>query len=138
MKKLLIPFLLLFSVNVFSQTNGAYVFGQSTEHEAYFPKGDTAWSNYMRQNLNANVPVINKAPKGTYQVIVKFIVSKDGSVSDVEAETNFGYGMEQEAIRVIKNSPIWTPAFQRGHNVSSYRRQPVTFAVERPYQCLLI
>ena len=33
-------------------------------------------------------PVDNGAPEGTYQVIVKFIVSKDGSISDVQAETN--------------------------------------------------
>lgn len=122
--------LLLFSLNVFSQTNGVYVFGQPTEeHESYFPTGDTAWSNYMRRNLNATVPITNNAPKGTYQVVIKFIINKDGIVSDIEAETNFGYGMEQEAIRVIKNSPVWIAAFQRGHNVNSYKRQPVIFNV---------
>jgi protein TonB len=67
---------------------------------------------------------------GTYQVIVKFIVSKDGSISDVQAETKHGFGMEDEAVKIIKRGPKWTPALQNGRNVNAYRRQPITFVVE--------
>ncbi len=38
-------------------------------------------------------------------------------------------GMEEEAVRVIKNGPKWTPALQNGRNVNAYRRQPITFQV---------
>lgn len=61
--------------------------------------------------------------------MVKFIVSKDGSISDVQAETNFGYGMEKEAIKVIQKGPKWTPALQNGRHVNAFRRQPITFVV---------
>jgi len=100
------------------------------EQEAEFPGGAAAWKRYLERNLNGSVPVENNAPEGTYTVIVKFIVSKDGSISDVQAETNFGYGMEDEAVRAIKNGPKWTPGLQNGRNVNSYRRQPITFLVE--------
>ncbi len=100
------------------------------ENEATFPGGQQAWVRYLQKNLNANAPVDNGASPGTYQVIVKFIVSKDGSISDVQAETKHGYGMEDEAVKIIKRGPKWTPALQNGRNVNAYRRQPITFVVE--------
>jgi len=100
------------------------------ENEAQFPGGQQAWVRYLQKNLNANAPVENGAAPGTYQVIVKFIVSKDGSISDVNAETHHGFGMEEEAVKIIKRGPKWTPALQNGRNVNAYRRQPITFIVE--------
>lgn len=99
------------------------------EIEAEFPGGGVEWTNFLRKNLNARVPVKKKAPAGTYQVIVRFIVSKDGSVSDAMAETSHGYGMEEEVLRIIKKSPKWVPASQDGRPVNAYRRQPITFSV---------
>jgi protein TonB len=100
------------------------------ENEAAFPGGETAWRRYLEKNLNPSTPVDNGAPAGTYQVIVRFVVSKDGSISDVQAETKHGYGMEDEALKIIKRGPKWTPALQNGRNVNAYRRQPITFVVQ--------
>lgn len=99
------------------------------EVEAAFPGGDGAWRRYLTNNLDANVPIENNADPGTYTVVVRFIVSKDGSVSDVTAETKQGHGMEEEAVKIIKKGPKWTPAIQNGRNVNAYRRQPITFIV---------
>ncbi|MFT3680327.1 MAG: energy transducer TonB [Ferruginibacter sp.] len=100
------------------------------ENEAEFPGGNAAWTRYLQKKLDGFNPADNGAPPGKYQVIVKFIVSKDGSISAVEAETNHGYGMEEQAIKCIKSGPNWKPALQNGRNVNAYRRQPVTFIVE--------
>ena len=97
--------------------------------EAKFPGGDAAWRQYLTRTLNAATPVDNGAPAGTYTVMVQFIVSKDGSISDVKALTNHGYGMEKEVIRVIQRGPKWHPAMQDGRQVRAYRKQPVTFMV---------
>ena len=43
--------------------------------------------------------------------------------------TNWGYGMENEVVRIIKNSPAWVPAVQDGKQVQAYRKQPITFVV---------
>ena len=99
------------------------------EVEASFPGGEAAWRRYLQNNLDANTPIDNGAPEGTYSVIVRFIVSRDGSISDVVAETKYGYGMEAEAVKIIKKGPKWTPALQNGRNVNAYRRQPITFVV---------
>ena len=100
------------------------------EVEAAFPGGDAAWRNYLTKNLNGSVPVDNGASEGTFTVIVKFVVSKDGSLSEISCESDPGFGMCQEAIRVIKKTKNWTPAIQNGRNVHAYRRQPITFLVE--------
>ena len=102
---------------------------EKVEIEASFKGGEGAWKKYLERNLNANVGPDNGAPPGTYTVYVQFVVSRDGSISDVKALTNHGYGMEAEAMRVIKKGPAWVPAVQNGRNVNAYRKQPITFQV---------
>jgi hypothetical protein len=102
---------------------------EKVEVEAAFPTGLTGWRKYLEQNLNANVPVDNGAPAGKYTVWVQFIVDKEGKISDIEATSNNGYGMEKEVIRIISKSGLWTPAIQKGRPIRAYRKQPVTFVV---------
>lgn len=102
---------------------------EKVEIEASFKGGESAWKKYLERNLNPSVGPDNGAPTGVYTVYVQFVVSKDGSISDVRALTNHGYGMEQEAIRVIKKGPAWIAAVQNGRSVNAYRKQPITFQV---------
>jgi protein TonB len=99
------------------------------EVEAEFPGGTAGWTQYLRKKLDPLVPVRMKAPPGHYNVFARFIVGKDGNIIDVKAETNFGYGMEWELVRIIKKGPKWIPATRDGIPVSAYRRQSVTFIV---------
>lgn len=87
------------------------------------------WRKFLERNLNPNVPVDNGAPTGSYKVIVQFVVDIDGSVSDIRTLSNVGYGMEQEAIRVLKKADKWEPAIQNGHQVKAYRSQSIVFNV---------
>ena len=98
--------------------------------EAIFEDGEPYWTRFLTKNLHANLPAKKGAPKGTYQVIIRFIIGIDGSIESTEPETKFGFAMEEEAIRVIKQSPPWTPAIMYGKPVKAYRRQPITFLVE--------
>ena len=104
---------------------------EAVEKEASFPGGPQKWNEFLAANLNGNVPIENRAPVGTYVVQIQFVVGKDGSLQDIKLLTNHGYGMEDEVLRVIKKSPKWIPAVQKGRNVMAYRKQPVTFSVER-------
>jgi len=103
---------------------------EKVEVEASFPGGDGAWRKFLERNLRGDVASENGAPSGTYTVVVQFVVDKEGNVSDVKALTSHGYGMEDEAVRVIKKGPQWKPAIQNGRNVKAYRRQPITFQIE--------
>ena len=57
------------------------------------------------------------------------MVDTNGTVSDIKPLTNLGYGMEQEAVRVLKKATKWEPAIQNGRKVKAYRRQKITFQV---------
>lgn len=100
------------------------------EIEASFPGGSSAWRRYLERNLDASIPVKQKAPAGNYTVVIQFVVNLDGTVSDVRALTNHGYGMETEAIRAIKKGPKWLPAIQNGRQVKAYHKQPITYIVD--------
>ncbi len=99
------------------------------EIDPKFPGGLAKWKQYLSMNLNALLPVEKGAPEGDYTVVVQFIVSKEGTVSDVKALTKHGYGMEEEAMRVIKTGPYWVPAIDMGKQVVAYRKQPITFQI---------
>jgi protein TonB len=102
---------------------------EKVEIEASFKGGEAAWRKYLERNLNANTPVDNGAPEGTYTVWVQFIVDREGAISDVKALSNHGYGMEEEAVKVIRKGPAWVAAIQNGRPVKAYRKQPITFIV---------
>lgn len=102
---------------------------EKVEVEAGFPGGENQWRKYLERNLDANSPVENGAPEGSYTVVIQFIVDKEGNISDVRPITSHGYGMEDEAVKVIKKGPKWIPAIQNGRNVKAYRKQPITFVV---------
>ena len=98
--------------------------------EALFSGGDRAWRSYLETNLNTEVPGNRGAPSGTYSVVIKFMITREGVIEDIQAENPPGYGIAEEVIRVIKKVPKWIPAKQYGRNVDAYRRQPVTFSVD--------
>jgi protein TonB len=99
------------------------------ERQAEFTGGVGAWQKFLEKALDMNVGADNGARPGKYTVIVRFLVSTDGTVTDIVPLTKHGYGMEQEVIRVIKLSGKWNPAIQNREPVKAYRRQPVTFII---------
>lgn len=87
------------------------------------------WKTFLERNLNADVPRDNGAPSGRYSVVVEFVVDVEGKVSDIQTLTHHGYGLEEEAVRVLKKAPKWEPAIQNGIQVKAYRRQVIIFEV---------
>ena len=136
MRMILFVFMLLTPAAVFCQTNDDSTFLENVvftkvEVEASFPGGMAGWRSFLEKNLNPNVPVEHGAPIGIYNVMVQFIVDRNGSISDIKMLTNIGFGMEEEVLRILQISPQWIPAMQNKRTVKAYRKQPVTFVVEQ-------
>jgi periplasmic protein TonB len=66
---------------------------------------------------------------GQYTVQVRFLVEKDGSITDVRALNDPGYGLGKGAEEVVRRGPKWAPGEQNGRKVRSYHTQPITFVV---------
>lgn len=97
------------------------------EVEAKYPGN---WKAFLEKNLDPDTPIDHNAPYGRYSVVIQFVVDREGNVSDIQALTNHGYGMEEEAIRVLKKAAKWEPAIQNGIKVKAYRKQVIVFVVE--------
>lgn len=101
------------------------------EKEAEFNGGTEGWIQFLQTHLNPSVPVNMGAPYGQFTVLIQFVVDKDGTLSSIQPLTKFGFGMEEEAVRMLKQSPKWIPAQQFGKKVKAYRRQPITFVISK-------
>ena len=58
--------------------------------------------------------------------MVQFIVDKEGSLSDIKAISG-PKELQEESIRVVKESGKWIPAVQNGKKVRAYKRQPIIY-----------
>ena len=96
---------------------------------AEFPGGQKEWTKYIAKTVDYDLPIRNGAPVGMYQVIVSFVVDTDGSIINVRAENDFGYGMAEEAVRALKKAPKWIPASINGVKVIYRHRQAVVFYI---------
>ena len=97
-------------------------FYTKVEFKTAFPGGDSAWVKSIEKDINQSIGVGKRIKKGKYIVSVKFILSKDGNLSDIACENDPGFGMCGEVIRVLKKTKKWVPAEQRGKVVNEYRK----------------
>jgi periplasmic protein TonB len=92
--------------------------------EAGFSGGDSAWQRFVTRHLVYPKNAIKNKIQGI--VTVQFLVSKDGTVSHVEA-LNGPEELKQSAIAVVKKSRTWYPAVQRGRNVDECKEVDIVF-----------
>lgn len=90
------------------------------------PKGGrAAFYKYVAESIQYPVQARRMGIHG--RVFVEFIVNKDGTLTDVVAVKGIGAGCDEEAVRIVKNSPPWNPGRQRGHPVKQRMVVPITF-----------
>jgi N-acetylmuramoyl-L-alanine amidase len=95
--------------------------------EAEFPGGQQGWYDYLVKNLKYPDAAVSNEIQG--EVVVEFIVRKNGTLSGIHALS----GPEQlrmESVRIIRESGKWIPARNNGDIVESYCRQPVNYKLE--------
>ncbi|HQO04039.1 MAG TPA: energy transducer TonB, partial [Spirochaetota bacterium] len=61
-------------------------------------------------------------------VYLQFIVETDGTLSELQVVRGIGDGCDEEALRLLKTSPSWTPGMHRGRAVRVRMGLPVTFS----------
>lgn len=93
-----------------------------------FPGGEPALYKYLGENIK--YPQMAKESGIQGRVFVTFVVERDGSVTDVRVLRGIGGGCDEEAIRVVKNMPKWTPGKQRGKAVRVQYNLPVKFTLQ--------
>lgn len=93
-----------------------------------YPGGMKEMMSFLSKNVKYPADAVAKKAEG--RVIAQFVVGKDGSISDIKIVRNAPLvSMDNEAIRVIKLMPKWTPGTQRGEAVSVKYTIPINFAI---------
>ncbi|HEY1007664.1 MAG TPA: energy transducer TonB, partial [Sphingobacteriaceae bacterium] len=90
-----------------------------------FPGGGQGFAKFLSGHIR--YPAEARANNITGRVIARFIVEKDGSLSDIKILRGLGYGTEEETLRVLKLSPRWTPGTKAGKPVRVTYTIPVSY-----------
>lgn len=90
-----------------------------------FSGGEEARMAFLQKNLQ--FPPLARENGIEGRVVVQFVVGTDGKISQVEALTKKGWGLEEEAVRVAKMMPDWKAGKQNGKAVPVRYTMPIVF-----------
>ncbi|ARS36653.1 energy transducer TonB [Pontibacter actiniarum] len=93
-----------------------------------FPGGETEMLKYLGKNIRYPAAAQRAGVEGL--VVLSFVVSKTGEISDIQVVKNLGAGTDEEAMRVVKTMPKWTPGKQNGRAVPVRYTLPVRFTIK--------
>lgn len=102
-------------------------FTSIVEHPASFEGGYPAFFRYIAQNIQYP----SRCAETGGAVFISFIVERDGTVTNVEVIKSLGADFNQEAMRLIQNSPNWNPGEYLGRPVRQKMVVPIRFGSYR-------
>ncbi len=97
------------------------------EIDPEFPGGIDAMYRFVKDNIKYPQAALDNNIQG--RVYVTFVVEEDGSISNLRLARDIGGGCGNEAIRVVKMMPKWTPGKQGGKPVRVQYNLPVGFTL---------
>ncbi len=106
----------------------------NSEPQAWVPEmpvfgaGNADLYRYLSENLRYPRLAVETDISG--YVYLTFVVEKDGSISNVTVVRGIGAGCDEEAVRVVKSMPRWTPGKNNGIPVRVLFKLPVKFTLE--------
>lgn len=90
-----------------------------------YPGGAAAFMRYLAQNVKYPTVAQENGTQGI--VVVQFVVDADGSVTNAHVITSVDPYLDEEALRVIKSMPRWTPGKLNGKPVRVKYTTPIKF-----------
>ena len=115
---------------------GTFISGKSTDNKGIetqynvlesrpLPKkGIQDFYNFIGTNFSKTKEAI--ANKVSGRLIIQFVIEKDGKITEPKILKSLGYGLDEEAMRVITNYENWIPGQQRGIPVRVNYSIPLT------------
>jgi len=91
--------------------------------------GLNAFREWVGRNYVYPQGAIDAGVKG--QVIVSFVVEKDGSLTDIKVMRDLSYGTGQAAVAVLKKAKPWNPGIQNGRPVRVQYQLPLSLSLQQ-------
>ena len=93
-----------------------------------FIGGKTAYANYLRKNLKYPDQARRMGIEG--KVYIQFLIEQDGSVVNAKVLRGISRDCDEEALRVISQSPAWHPATSKKKPIKQRFIIPIVFKLE--------
>ncbi|RZK23419.1 MAG: energy transducer TonB [Hymenobacter sp.] len=93
-----------------------------------FAGGTEALMRYLRSHLRYPSAALAAQVEG--RVYVSFVVQADGTIADISLPKGLGFGLDEEAQRVVRQMPAWTPGQQSHHAVPVRFTLPISFRIQ--------
>ena len=100
----------------------------SVEEMPSFPGGVGALNNWLDNNIQYPKQAKDTGVQG--RVIIKFIIEKDGSISNAKVSRSLDTDLDNEALRLVKSMPKWNPGKQNGTEARVRYSVPVNFRLQ--------
>lgn len=94
-----------------------------------FPGGETALASFIQENYHITDRMYEHAQE--VQLIVRFVVRKNGEVTDVKVvNCDVPYvGAEQEALKLFSRMPNWIPGHNGEDNLNVFLQIPIRISI---------
>lgn len=99
------------------------------EQMPQFPGGESAMMQYIGANLKYPESAAKENIEG--RVVLRFVVTKTGDIKDVSVIRSLDSRCDEEAMRVVRAMPKWTPGKQGGKDVDVYYTLPVLYKLQK-------
>ncbi len=126
---LLSLFTVLGSSKLKAQDNADTAVFVVVEEQPQFRGGEKARAQYLIKEVKYPAEAVDKGIEGV--VFVRFIVEKDGSLSNVHIIRGVHELLDQEALRVVQNMPEWKPGQNNGEAVRVQFDMPIRFKLDK-------
>ncbi|MFT5640608.1 MAG: protein TonB [Cyclobacteriaceae bacterium] len=100
---------------------------QIVENQPEPEGGLSSFYQYIAENLD--YPAVARRLGVSGVVYVRFVVEKEGNLTDAVVIKGIGAGCDAEAIRAINEAPNWIPGKQRGRAVRVFMTVPIRFVL---------
>lgn len=85
-------------------------------------------NQWLANNLQYPAVALENGIQG--RVIVKFVVGRDGSVSQAQVVRGVDPALDREALRAVNSMPKWNPGMNNGQPANVWFTLPVTFKLQ--------
>ena len=99
------------------------------EQMPQFSGGESAMMQYIGTNLKYPESAAKENIEG--RVVLRFVVTKTGDIKDVSVIRSLDSRCDEEAMRVVRAMPKWTPGKQGGKDVDVYYTLPVLYKLQK-------
>ncbi|MCH5247824.1 MAG: energy transducer TonB [Muribaculaceae bacterium] len=100
----------------------------AVEQMPQFPGGEAELMKYLSTHIKYPTMAMENNIQG--QVVVQFVVQKDGSIGEVKVVRSKDPDLDKEAVRVVKTLPNFIPGKMNGQSVNVWYTLPVRFKLQ--------